>query len=97
MAGRSVLTFPEVPTAPQCRASKIQLPATKQAAGSAENFILFHCPLDGEQFIMQHTIRFWRWLRPVDVGALIERPRAIDNRPYMLDRSVFEFYNRVFP
>ena len=52
MAGQTVLTFPEVPTAPQCRAFKKRLPATKQVAGSAENFyfILFHCPLDGMQF-----------------------------------------------
>ena len=33
---------------------------------------------------MQHALSFWSWLRPVDVGALIERPRAIDNRPYRL-------------
>ena len=38
MTGQFVLTFAEVPTAPQCRASKIQLPVTIQATGSAENF-----------------------------------------------------------
>ena len=27
-----------------------RLPVTKPATGSAKNFILFHCPLDGEQF-----------------------------------------------
>jgi len=26
------------------------LPVTKPATGSAKIFILFHCPLDGEQF-----------------------------------------------
>ena len=31
---------------------------------------------------MQHALIVWSWLHPVDVGALIERPRAIDHRPY---------------
>ena len=38
MAGQYVLTFPEVSTAPQCRAAKNQLPVIKPATGSAEKF-----------------------------------------------------------
>ena len=38
MAGQYVLTFPEVPTAPQCRADKKRLPVTKPATGSAKKF-----------------------------------------------------------
>ena len=45
---------------------------------------------------MQHALSFWSWLRPVDVGALIERPRAIDNRPYEFYRYIFEFCNTPF-
>ena len=45
---------------------------------------------------MQHALSFWSCLCPVDVGALIERLRAIDNRHYEFYRSIFEFCNRPF-
>ena len=41
MAGQSVLTFPEVPTAPQCRASKIQLPAIQNGSPEARKFLFY--------------------------------------------------------
>jgi len=28
-----------------------------------------------------------------DVGAVMDRPRAIDDRPYALSREIFLFYN----
>lgn len=42
---------------------------------------------------MQHALKFWNWLRLMDVGALNERLRAIDNRPYKFYRYIFEFCN----
>ena len=46
--------------------------------------------------MMQHALKLWNCLRPVDVGALIERPRAIDNRPYKIYHIIFDFCNRPF-
>ena len=35
-----------------------------------------------------HALKLCNWLHPADVGAVIDRPRAIDNRPY-------EFYGLI--
>ena len=32
--------------------------------------------------MMQHALKLWIRLHPQDVGAVIDRPRAICNRPY---------------
>ena len=45
---------------------------------------------------MQHALKFWNWLRLMDVGALNERLRAFDNRPYKFYRYIFEFCNTQF-
>ncbi len=51
MAEQNVLTFPEVPTAPQCCAAQKKTSGNPaRATGSRKYFIIFHCPLDGEQF-----------------------------------------------
>ena len=44
--------------------------------------------------MMQHALKLWNCLLPMDVGALIERPRAIINRPYQFCRYISEFCNR---
>ena len=31
---------------------------------------------------MQHSLYLYKYLYVLDVGAVIDRPRAIDNRPY---------------
>ena len=46
--------------------------------------------------MMQHALKLWNCLRSMDVGALIERPRAINNRPYQFYRYIIEFCNRPF-
>ena len=43
---------------------------------------------------LQHTLNLWRNLRPADVGAVTDRPRAIDNRPYKYYRWIRELCNR---
>ena len=32
--------------------------------------------------MMQHSLDLHKYLHPADVGAVTDRPRAIDNRPY---------------
>ena len=38
-------------------------------------------------------LKLWKYLNSAGVGALNERPRAIDNRPYEFYRYSFEFCN----
>jgi len=42
---------------------------------------------------MQHALKLCNCLHLVDVGAVIDRPRAIDNRPYGFYRGFCAFYN----
>ena len=46
--------------------------------------------------MMQYALKFWIYLHPADVGAVIDRPRAIDNRPYGFYRKMILFCNRPF-
>ena len=46
--------------------------------------------------IMQQPLKLWKCLYSADVGALIERPRAVDNRPYEFYRYIFDFCNSPF-
>ena len=32
--------------------------------------------------MLQHAFKLWECLHPADVGALTERPRATNGRPY---------------
>ena len=44
--------------------------------------------------MMQHALKLWICLHPADVGAVNDRPRAIDNRPYGFYRKITLFCNR---
>ena len=46
--------------------------------------------------MMQHALKLCNRLHLVDVGAVIDRPRAINNRPYGFYREFFVFRNGPF-
>ena len=46
--------------------------------------------------MMQHALKLCNCLHLVDVGAVIDRPRAIDNRPYGFYRKVSCFATDLF-
>ena len=46
--------------------------------------------------MMQHALKLWIYLHPQDVGAVIDRPWAIDNRTYRFLRIFSLFCNRPF-
>ena len=45
--------------------------------------------------MMQHALKLWICLHPADVGAVIDRLRAIDNRPYGFCRKNSLFCDRL--
>ena len=49
-----------------------------------------------EGILLQHSLILCTFLHPADVGALVERPRAIDNRPYGFYRRFCVFCNTFF-
>ena len=46
--------------------------------------------------MMQHALKLCKCLHLVDVGAVIDRPRAINNRPYGFYRGFFVFRNAPY-
>ena len=44
--------------------------------------------------MMQQTLKLCNFLHPADVGAVIDRPRATNSRPYGFYRTFFVFCNR---
>ena len=46
--------------------------------------------------MMQHALKLCNYLHLVDVGAVNDRPRAIDNRPYGCYRGFYVFCTRLF-
>ena len=46
--------------------------------------------------IKQHALESWYCLHPADVGAVIDRPRAINNRPYEFYRGFYAFCDKPF-
>ena len=43
--------------------------------------------------MMQHSLPLWNWLHPLDVRAVIDRPRAISNCPYKFYCRKYVFCN----